>query len=47
MLKAALGTPRSLSPLPSLRTSDSKPVDPTASFEASVLDSVEIDLGDF
>lgn len=43
-VKTAVGTPGSVSPS---RPSSTKPLDPNASFEASVLDSVELDLGDF
>ncbi|KAJ3553338.1 hypothetical protein NM688_g3667 [Phlebia brevispora] len=47
LLKTALATPRSISPLPPPKSDKSKPADPDASFEEAVLDSVELDLGDF
>ncbi|PSR75691.1 hypothetical protein PHLCEN_2v8982 [Hermanssonia centrifuga] len=45
-MRSALETPRALTPLLS-NLADSKPLDPNTSFEDAVLDSVEIDLGDF
>ena len=45
--KTALGTPRSNTPVVIETAANSKHGSPDASFEASVIESVEVDLGDF